>query len=458
MKLSRKEVKGFFRKIPALRFEDQHLTSFAGLIVLQALFNRLQLGDRLRACCAHLGARTSYPPHRIVLLLVVHIMMGFRHLQDIRYYRDDPMVRRLLNLCRLPDVASVSRALRRFDATVVERLRQLLRDLVLSALQRAKCARVTADFDGSLQFTQGHIEGTAVGFSPKRKGARGYRPLFCTVAQTGQFLDMHHRPAHLHDSNGAVDFLRHCLTQIRQACGRAVIEARLDAAFFGEKIVSLLDELGVEFTLSVPVERLATLKSQIEQRRRWRRVDAEWSFFEVDWKPKRWSRTYRVLLLRQRVRVQTKEPLQLSLFEPADFRYQYRAIMTSKATQARAVIAFHHGRGTQEKIFGEAKQHAALGWLPSKRKVANQIFTLCSMLAHNLGRELHMLVEKPRHRTRHKRPACWSFPTLATLRLRLFQRGGRLTRPQGQLTLTMSPNPAVQQELERCLDALTQAA
>jgi hypothetical protein len=44
------------------------------------------------------------------------------------------------------------------------------------------------------------------------------------------------------------------------------------------------------------------------------------------------------------------------------------------------------------------------------------------------------------------------------VRRKLIQRAGRLTRPQGKLTLTMSANPAVESELLHYLDALKSAA
>ena len=62
--------------------------------------------------------------------------------------------------------------------------------MVLEGLQREQFPRLTFDFDGSVQSTQGHAEGTAVGFNKSKKGARSYYDLFCTVAQTGQFFDL----------------------------------------------------------------------------------------------------------------------------------------------------------------------------------------------------------------------------------------------------------------------------
>jgi hypothetical protein len=61
-------------------------------------------------------------------------------------------------------------------------------------------------------------------------------------------------------------------------------------------------------------------------------------------------------------------------------------------------------------------------------------------------------------RAKPKRPAAWEFKTLDTLRHRFIQRAGRLTRPQGELTLTMSANRAVRKDLLHFLHAVQEAA
>ena len=47
---------------------------------------------------------------------------------------------------------------------------------------------------------------------------------------------------------------------------------------------------------------------------------------------------------------------------------------------------------------------------------------------------------------------------VSTLRHQIIQRAGRLTRPQGKLTLTMSPNRAVRKDLLHFMDVLQKAA
>ena len=458
MKSSKAQIQAKFHKIPMIRFEDQQLTSFSGLLIFQLLFKQIDLKKRLKKCFAHLKNSPIFGRHLIVLLIIVHQLIGFRRLRELDYYREDPIVLRLMGLRRLPDVSTISRSLSQMEHDGVENVRHLSRSVVVEGLQREQLPRLTLDFDGSVQSTKGHAEGTAVGFNKSKKGARSYYPLFCTVAQTGQFFDMYHRPGNVHDSNGAAQFMLDCFTQAKSELKNTIFESRVDSAFFNQDILSILHSSHVKFTASVPFERFTQLKQIIEQRKRWHRIDKQLSYFETSWKPKSWNTTYRFIFIRKRTKKQHKGPLQLHLFEPRDFNYDYKVIVTNKTESAKTVILFHNGRGSQEAIFGDAKTDAALNVIPSRRLGGNQIFTLCAMMAHNLSREIQMLAKPSAPRSLAKRPAVYAFQRLDTLRHRIIQRAGRLTRPQGELTMTMSANHAVRKDLMHFLDVLKKAA
>ncbi len=389
------------------------------------------------------------------MLIVVHLLLGFRRLREVDYYREDPLVLRTMGLKQLPDVSTISRHLKTMDRMGVTRLRELNREMVLGRLGALGVPRVTVDFDGVVQSTKGHTEGTAIGFNKKKKGSRSYYPLFCTVAQSDQVLDMHHRAGNVHDSNGALEFIDDCLSQVQQTLRQVQIEVRMDSAFFQDDILSLLELYRAAFTCSVPFERFSELKQLVEQRQRWKRLDDRWSYFETAWKPTCWDTRYRFLFLRQKKAVRHKGPLQLDLHKPKDFEYDYKVIVTNKRGRAKSVLQFHNGRGVQEKLFGEAQQHAALGVVPARRLTANQTFTLCGMLAHNLSRELQMAAQAPVRRNHAKRTSLWAFLSLGTLRQRLVHRAGTLSRPAGKLTLTINANDLVRTELTRYLAALT---
>ena len=125
MKHSKTEVHWKARALPEIRFEDQQLTSFAGLVVFQPLFERLGLKSRLRGCFDHLTVSPIFGHASIVMLLIVRLLIGYRRLSDLRYYQDDPMVKRTLGLKHLPDVATVSCTLDGMDKTAVRELRRL---------------------------------------------------------------------------------------------------------------------------------------------------------------------------------------------------------------------------------------------------------------------------------------------------------------------------------------------
>jgi len=131
-------------------------------------------------------------------------------------------------------------------------------------------------------------EGKAVGYN-KKKGQRSYYPLFATVAQTGTVFDVLHRSGNVHDSNGAIVFVKECIQNLRESGFRGQIEMRMDGAHFSEKTVALLQQRRVEFSVSVPFERFPGAKKKIEDRSRWKHIDGEWSFFEWAWGPKRWK-------------------------------------------------------------------------------------------------------------------------------------------------------------------------
>jgi hypothetical protein len=430
------------------------LTSFAGLVVFQRFFALLGLKARLARCFSHLQGGKIFSPGTVFFQLILHIILGYRHLRDIHYYRDDPLVQRILGLRRLPDVATVSRVLKDADDNSVENLRALLRQITFERLRSLGLARITLDFDGSVQSTGRFAEGTAVGFNKKKKGARSYYPLFCTIAQSGQVLDFLHRSGNVHDSRGARAFILACIRAVREVLPQAVIEVRMDSAFFSDEIVSALDDARVEFTITVPFERFVEMKGMIEGRKRWRRLGNGMWYFESEWKPKKWNEHFRFVFIRSRVKKQHKGPVQLNLFIPYEHGYEFKVIVTNKTLTAKKTVAFHEGRGSQEGIFGELKSDCQMGYVPVRTWIGNQIYLLASLLAHNLVREFQMITTPQHRHTTAKRAALWVFEKLDTIRLSLIHRAGRLNNPGGQLTLTVSANSTIKRRMLRYLDIL----
>lgn len=458
MKSRKSEIHSKVHAIPHLQFEAQNLTAYSGLVIFQALFQNLALKSRLTKCFSHMKMSPIFGHHVTVMFLIVHLLLGFRRLRERDYYHEDPMVLRILGLTRIADVSTISRNMSQMDPKSFVKIRKLNQEIVGTRLVTEDFRRVTLDFDGSVLSTNRRAEGAAVGYNKKKKGARSYYPLFCTIAQTGQFFDFRHRSGNVHDSNGAGKLMRHCFEDIRKILPKAILESRTDSAFFNEDFMLMMDEKEVEFTASVPFDRFAELKSIVETRQRWRSIDKTWSYFESDWKPKSWDNKYRFIFIRQEVPLQRKGALQLDLFEPRDHKYDYKVIVTNKTGKAQSVLLFHNGRGSQEGIFAQSKTQTQLDYTPTNSLNGNRIFTASVVLTHNLTRELQMQVQDQQKSTTAKRAAHWIFQSLGTIRNTLIHRAGRLTQPQGKLTLTLNANEKIQKEFSHYLSALGAAA
>lgn len=462
MKSSRTEIHRGVHAIPDIRFDDHVMTSFAGLVLFQHLFKRLDLKRRLRSAFGEADRKRSFGLGLVVLQLIVHVLIGFKRIRGRDYYSRDPLVCRVLGVARLPDVATISRTLGAATVQEVTRLRALMRRLVLDRLTKLKLRTVTLDFDGSVQSTRRHAEGSAIGYNKKRKGNRSYYPLFCTVSQTGQFLDLLHRPGNVHDSRGAEVFVAEKVKDVRDVLPRVRLEARFDSAFFSEKLLSQLETQRVEYSVSAPFERFPGLRARILRRTSgWEKIDDVHSFIEIKWKPKSWSHSdeRRFIAIRTRRVKRLKGPLQLDIFEPRDHEYEYKVFVTNKPVGAGVAMKFHNGRGNQEAIIGEGKRWAALDYIPCRRLVANQIYSSCAMLAHNLARELQMVVDAPRTtRTLPTRAANFTFSKLGTIRDLLLRRAGSLTRPGGRHTLTIAACDTSRETIEHYVSRLRDAA
>lgn len=457
MRKSRKDINAPAFAIPEIVFETQALTSYGGIAIFQLLFRHLSLKERLASCFRHLKSAKSkaYSFAVIALGLIVHHLLGFKRLRDVDYHCDDPMLCRLLGVTSLPDVSTFTRSMMQVDEAAVTKARGLCRTIVLDGILREALSRITMDFDGSvLSTTSRTTEGTAVGFNKKKKGARSYYPLLCTVAQTGQAFDALPRPGNVHDSNGALAFVKECVESLRAVASKAVIETRLDSAHFNEDLVEWLREQGIQFTISVPFERFGQLKEMVESRKRWMPIDDTWSYFEKAWKPKQWSSECRFIFIRQKRLVPLKGPLQLDIFEPRSHEYEYKVIVTGKTESAASVLWFHNGRGGQENIIGQLKSETNVGYIPTRRLFGNQLYFVCGMIAHNLIRELQMLTQDRISRNTPKRAALWVFRTAGTILRRLVNRAGRISYPNGRLRVTMAANRAAQADILEMHDKL----
>ncbi len=447
----RRTVKGDLR----IEFVQQDLTSYGGLELLRRYFRLLDLHRRIRQAFSAYGLGGDYGCGRLVLLVITLFVVGARRLEHLRYLAPDPLVARLCGLARLPTERTVVNWLKQFTQGALQALIGLNSELLYEQLERLRLPRLTIDVDGTVVRTGGQVAWAFRGFNPHHRKDPSYYPLLAHLAQTGQILRLRNRPGNVHDSTGAVPFLRELIRELRARFGRALpLEFRMDAAFFQREILTLLTRAGCEYAIKVGFWQWTGLKPLVAAQRVWDRVAPTVEAFETQLPLAPWPLTLRVVLYRKRVSHLTRKNFQLDLFSPDDGHFEYSAVTTNKVLTPAALWAFMAGRGAQEKSLAELKGEFALDVVPTNHYGANSAWQQLSVLAHNLLRSFQLqTLATPKPRSR-KRTYSYALRSMRTLRFLLIARAGRLARIGGRQVLRMAQNPVAQTLYERVAHAL----
>ncbi|MCP5024228.1 MAG: hypothetical protein GY930_20965 [bacterium] len=83
---------------------DEWFTSYSGLVLFQIMLRSIRLKARHRQHSSHARQQAAFGLDSLSLLPITHILIHFRSLRGMGYYRDDPMVLRLLGLRKIRDV------------------------------------------------------------------------------------------------------------------------------------------------------------------------------------------------------------------------------------------------------------------------------------------------------------------------------------------------------------------
>ncbi len=460
MRLSRRSIQARVKSDLPLTFSDEKISAHGGL----ELFGRFL---RLRGVAARVAEvfRSSaldgdYGAARMVLAVIGLLVIGGLRVSHLAFVGADPVLLRFCGLHRLPADRTVVRWLKAFSAPLLERLADLIRDLVHDDIARHRLSRLTLDLDGTVLRTGAKVDGAVRGFNPHHPKDPSYYPLTCHVAQLGQILRVWNRPGNVVDSHNADGFLRVVLRELRARFGRRLpIELRMDGAFFMPAIFAFLDgDPGLDYAVKVPMWKWLGLRETIAARRRWERVDAYVEGFETRLAIPQWGRTERVLVYRKRVSHESRKNFQLDLFDPADGHFEYSAVATNKSLGVRALWHFMAGRGAHEKTLAELKQAVAFDAIPSNDRHANAAWQMLSVLTLNLVRSFAIATGAAVRTRTPKRTFGWVLPSLRTLRFELIHQPARIVRPAGRPELRFAVSPAVRERILRIQRSLLRAA
>jgi Transposase DDE domain group 1 len=442
-----------------IEFASQDITAYGGLELIRRYFWIIDLHRRVQAVFSRYDVGGDYRAIDMILVIVVLILVGGRRLEHLSYLCEDPLVKRFCGLLRLPRERSVARWLKRFTHKSLQALVEINSEIVCDAIERERLCRLTVDVDGSVITTGASVAWAFRGFNPHHRKDPSYYPILAHLAQTGQILRLKNRPGNVHDSKGAVSFLRDLIGDLRVRLGRSIpLEFRMDGAFFQREILELLERSNASYAIKVPFFKWLGLLPLIRERQSWHCLAGGMGYFEVALEVAAWAKSLRVVIYRKAVHHQSTKNYQLDLFDPDDGYFEYSAVTTNLTLGAAALWDFMAGRGAQEKTYGELKAEWALDVVPTHHYGANSAWQQICVLGHNLLRNFQLqtvATQKPRSR---KRTYCFLLQSLKTLRFKLIHQPARFLKPQGYSILRFSVARPVQELIQRIEQKLKLAA
>ncbi len=459
VRLRRADFHSVCKSFSRIEFASQDITAFGGLELLGRYFRLIELHRRVQSVFARNDIGGDYRAIDMILVIVVLMLVGGRRLDHLNYVCEDPLVKRFCGLLRLPRERSVARWLKRFTHSSLQALVELNSQIVCDAIEQQKLGRLTFDIDGSVITTGAKVSWAFRGFNPHHRKEPSYYPILAHLAQTGHILRVKNRPGNVHDSKGAVGFVRDLIDDVRMRLGKSLpLEFRMDGAFFQREMIDLLERKGAGYAIKVPFFKWLGLLPLIRDRQRWQGLREGMGCFELSLHIAPWEKTLRVVVYRKPVHHETKKNYQLDLFDPDDGYFEYSAVGTNLALSAGALWDFMAGRGAQEKTFAELKGEWALDVVPTHHYGANSAWQQISILGHNLIRNFQLqtlATQKPRTR---KRTYLFFLQSLKTLRFKLIHQPARIVKPQGYCVLRFSVAQPVQTLIQMIDQKLKSAA
>ena len=393
--------------------EDSDSTAYGGLSLAARLVARLGLPQAIDGSLSLLRAHRPFRESDHVLTHAYNLYVGGSCLEDIANLQTSEPVRRILGAGRIPDPTTAGDFLRRFGESDLRALDGAIDQAQSRAWTLAhgkrKRERALVDLDSHVHEVYGHQkEGTDFTYL----GSFGYHPLAITLAETQECLRLVNRPGNVTSAEGAAELLQGVFPLLEKHFRKVVV--RGDSAFARQDIYDVCDERGQDFAIVSPAHpNLVTIAEGLPEkafrvfrpsssaaredsppkrrkrgedvrRRRARargkrdlKLERQW-LAEVEYRPARSSRSYRLIIRRQRI----EEARQGQLFE----LWRYRFVITNMDSRhtTEEVVRLTYQRCDQENVIEQLQNGIAAMAMPTGGMLANGAYLVCARLAHNL--------------------------------------------------------------------------
>jgi hypothetical protein len=409
-------------------FDDERVVSDAGIALVATLAGRLGI-ERLISRYVALprdrpGAANA---GRKVMALIFAMLLGADCIDDCEVLRAG-RTRRLLGGW-LPAPSTLGTFLRAFTFGHVRQLDRVL-DQALARAWRAGAGpgdeRLVIDVDSFVGEVHGYRkQGAGFGYTKRR----GYHPMLASRADTGEVLHVRLRNGRAGSPRGVLRFADELIARVARAGAGGVKLLRADSAFWNKKLIARLERAGWLYSISV------RLQSSV--------ANAIAEIPESAWQPLSDYPADGEAQIAETIHAGTRLIVRRTRLIGAQAElwphWRHFPFITNRTDPLEMVEAEHRQHAVVELTIRDLKDQA-LAHFPSGKFNANSAWTVIACLAHNLQRWTSLIGLEGQ-----------TVRTARTLRRRLLQIPGRLTRTGRQWTLHLPARWPWQHDFTRAL-------
>ena len=399
--------------------ERVNVVAAGGIALVQQMVGSLGLAEAIDAHVHVFKRHFPYHESDHVLSMAYSLMAGGTCLEDLERLRQDEAYLDTLGAMRIPDPTTAGDFLRRFDEARVRDLMAALGKVqhrVWRRLPRRDRELALVDVDGTITPTTGECkEGMDISY----KGTWGYAPLLVTLSNTREVLFCKNRSGNTPSHVGAVPYLDAAVAQVR-AGGFRRVRLRGDTDFSLTEQFPRWSRDGVEFVFGMDANKAFIARADELPETAWRalhrpsapsvlsprarpenvreRIVKERGFenlvtesegwTEFPYQPARAEGTYRMVVLRKRIRV---EKGQLRLQDEIRYLF-YVTNVERQSLDGPEVIFQANARCDQENVIDQLKNDVQAMRMPSNTLVSNWAYLVIASLAWNLKAWLGVLL------------------------------------------------------------------
>ena len=412
------------------RFTAVGLTHFGGVYLFNRFLQQLRFRRYLSQSLRFEQRNSRYSLTELLIALMYPMILGLEKIEVSALLKTNGVFQYLTGLPSFPDPVTLRRFLVRSAPVLLPRLGGIHDHLRTHFLGRPTLpSSFWLDCDSTARTLYGHQEGAVKGYNPAHPGKKSYHPLLITEAHRSDCLGGFLRPGNAHTAEGVSDLVQKVLRLLPH---QQRLRLRADAGFYNGSLLALLELESVAYAI---VARMAPPLSAQVRSLRYCHVAPRFATSEFSYRPYRWNRSRRFVVLR-RILPEDETEFPTTLFTLD--RYAYSIIVTNLDLQPDRVFRFYQDRSAQERIIRTLKADYPLAKAPTSSFEANALYAELSLLAYNLVVWFKRLCL----------PDDWQSCTLPTIRHRLLLMPGEFVRGNNISTLRFPWNSPYQDAFE----------